>query len=124
MKELSRAENIIFRLGAILMLAGLAMHMVSSRLAMYIYGVGTLGFCLMQLRAEYTGNNLVIRRLRRQQLLACVFFILTLACMSMQVFQYGPFRRNEWVVALAIGCVLELYTAWRIPAELQKVNNS
>ena len=124
MKELSRAENIIFRLGAILMLAGLAMHMVSSRLAMYIYGVGTLGFCLMQLRAEYKGNNLVIRRLRRQQLLACVFFILTLACMSMQVFQYGPFRRNEWIVALAIGCVLELYTAWRIPAELQKVNNS
>jgi hypothetical protein len=124
MKELSRAENIIFRLGAILMLAGLAMHMVSSRLAMYIYGMGTLGFCLMQLRAEYTGNNLVIRRLRHQQLLACVFFILTLACMSMQVFQYGPFRRNEWIVALAIGCVLELYTAWRIPAELQKVNNS
>ena len=40
--------------------------------------------------------------------------------MIMQVCQVGFARRNEWVVALAIACVLELYTAFRIPAELKK----
>ena len=124
MKELNRTENFIFRLGAILMLVGVAVWLFDTRLALYTYGVGSLGFCLMQLRAEYLGNNLVVRRLRRQQLLACVFFLLALAGMSMQVLRYGPFHRNEWIVALAIGCVLELYTAWRIPAELEKLKNS
>ena len=84
----------------------------------------SLFFCLMQVRAEYLGRSIVIRRLRRQQLLACVFFILTAVCMSMQTLRYGPCRRNEWMVALAIACALELYTAWRIPAELQKVKKS
>ena len=124
MKELNKTENFLFRLGAILMLVGLVVHIFDQRVSLYLYGIGTLLFCLMRLRAEYTGNNLVVRRLRRQQLLACVFFMTTALCMSMQLFQYGPFRRNEWVVSLAIACVLELYTAWRIPSELQKLNNS
>lgn len=123
MKPLSRIENLVFRLGAVLMLCGLAARLFDARLGLYVYGVGVLFFCLMQIRAEYQGRNTIIIRLRRQQLLACVFFMLSLVCMSMQVFNYG-LRRNEWVVALAIGCVLELYTAWRIPAELEKTKKS
>jgi hypothetical protein len=40
--------------------------------------------------------------------------------MAMQTFRFGFALRNEWVVALTVGCVLELYTAFRIPAELKK----
>jgi hypothetical protein len=29
-------------------------------------------------------------------------------------------RHNEWIVALTIATVFELYTAYRIPAELKK----
>ncbi|MCR4921662.1 MAG: hypothetical protein K5945_08165 [Bacteroidaceae bacterium] len=124
MKTLSPIENFLFRIGAIGMLVGLVVRMFDARLSLYIYAVGALCFCLMQVRAEYLGNDLVVRRLRRQQLLACVFFILTAVCMSMQTLRYGFCRRNEWMVALAIACLLELYTAWRIPAELQKVKKS
>ena len=124
MRELSTWENLIFRLGAILMLTGLVVRMFDTRLALYVFGLGTMFFCLMRLRAQYEGNNLTIRRLRRQQIMASLFFILTLVGLSMQEFNYGPFRRNEWMVALAIGCVLEFYTAWRIPSELEKLNNS
>ncbi len=124
MRELSTWENLIFRLGAILMLTGLVVRMFDTRLALYVFGLGTMFFCLMRLRAQYEGNNFTIRRLRRQQIMASLFFILTLVGLSMQEFNYGPFRRNEWMVALAIGCVLEFYTAWRIPSELEKLNNS
>jgi hypothetical protein len=120
MKELTSAENICFRTGAILMLVGMALNIFLPTYSMFIYGIGTLMFTLMQVRAEYLGRDLTILRLRRQQLLACVCFVLTLVMMSMQQHQWGPFRRREWVVALAVGCILELYTSFRIPQEINK----
>ena len=123
-RELSFWENMLFRMGAILMLIGVTVHIFNAEISLFIYGIGAMLFCLMQLRAVYEGNDLNVIRLRRQQLFACLMFIGTAMCMSMQVYQYGFARRNEWVVALAIGCVLELYTAWRIPNALQKAKKS
>ncbi len=123
-RELSFLENVLFRMGAILMLIGVTVHIFNAEISLFIYGIGAMLFCLMQLRAVYEGNDLNVIRLRRQQLFACLMFIGTAMCMSMQVYQFGFARRNEWVVALAIGCVLELYTAWRIPNALQKAKKS
>ena len=123
-RELSSWENMLFRMGAILMLIGVTVHIFNAEISLFIYGIGAMLFCLMQLRAVYDGNDLNVIRLRRQQLFACLMFIGTAMCMSMQVYQFGFARRNEWVVALAIGCVLELYTAWRIPNALQKAKKS
>ena len=87
---------------------------------LYTFGVGTLMFALMQVKAEYLGRSITLVRLRRQQLLACCLFVLTLVMMSMEQQQWGPVRRREWVVALTVGCILELYTSFRIPQELKK----
>ena len=106
------------------MLIGVTLHLFSPRYSLYIYGIGAMMFSLMQLRAVYEGNDLNVIRLRRQQLFACLMFLGAVMCMSMQVYQYGFARRNEWVVALAIGCVLQLYTAWRLPSALQKAKKS
>ena len=123
-RELTFLENLLFRIGAVLMIAGVVLHVFNAVISLYVSGVGAMLFCLMQLRAFYDGNDLVVTRLRRQQLFACMMFLATLVCMSMQVYQYGFARRNEWIVALAIGCVLELYTAWRLPNALQKAKKS
>ncbi|MBO7069050.1 MAG: hypothetical protein J6W52_10325 [Bacteroidaceae bacterium] len=123
-RELSFLENLLFRTGAIMMLIGVALHIFSAEISLFVYSIGTMLFCMMQLRAVYEGNDLNVIRLRRQQLFACLMFLATAMCMSMQVYQYGFARRNEWIVALAIGCVLELYTAWRIPNALQKAKKS
>lgn len=120
MKELNTLENFCFRIGAVLMLIGAALNIVHPYVSMFIYGIGTLMFTLMQVRAEYEGRNVTVMRLRRQQLLGCCCFVLALVMMSMQQHQWGPFRRQEWIVALTIGCVLELYTSFRIPQELKK----
>lgn len=120
MKELNTLENLCFRIGAVLMLIGAALNIVHPYVSMFIYGIGTLMFTLMQVRAEYEGRNVTVMRLRRQQLLGCCCFVLALVMMSMQQHQWGPFRRQEWIVALTIGCVLELYTSFRIPQELKK----
>jgi hypothetical protein len=124
MKELTPLQNVLFRLGAVMMLAGLSIRMFWPQVSLWVFGIGAMLFCLMQFKAEYLGCSFSVRRLRRQQLLACVFFLIAVLCMSMQTMQYGPFRRNEWVVALAVACVLELYTAWRLPVELEKSKKS
>ncbi|MBO7471474.1 MAG: hypothetical protein J6T78_06375 [Bacteroidaceae bacterium] len=120
MRELTPLQNICFRTGAVLMLIGAAIYIMYPMVGMYVFGIGTLMFSLMQLKAEYLGRSITLIRLRRQQMLACCCFVLTLVMMSMQQHQWGPFRRQEWVVALTIGCVLELYTSFRIPQELKK----
>ena len=120
MRELNPLENTCFRVGAVLMVVGAAIFILYPMASMYIYGIGTLMFTLMQVRAEYLGRDITIMRLRRQQLLGCCCLILALILMSMQLYQWGPCRRQEWVIALTIGCVLELYTSFRIPQELKK----
>ena len=120
MRELNRWQNILFRVGALLMLAGAAVHLFASRLSLGLFAVGTMFYALMRLRTEYAGNDIVLIRLRRQQLMASACFVLTAVLMSMYDLRYGFAVRNEWVVSLAIGCVLELYTSWRIPQELQR----
>lgn len=124
MKPLSPLQNFLFRMGAVMMLAGLVLRMLWPVVSLWVFGIGTMLFCLMQLQAEYLGWEPTVRRLRRQQLLSCIFFLLTVVFMSMQTLQWGPLRRNEWKVTLAIACVLQLYTAWRLPAELQKSKKS
>lgn len=124
MKELSPFANMLFMAGAILMILGLVGRMWHAEVGMWVYGIGALFFTVMQARMEYLGRDLVLKRLRRQQMLSCVFFILTLLCMSMQVYKYGFAIRNEWMATLAIACVLQLYTAWRIPAEIKKTKKS
>ncbi|MBQ7462529.1 MAG: hypothetical protein IJS63_09835 [Bacteroidaceae bacterium] len=120
MKELTPLQNLCFRIGAVLMLVGAAIYIMYPVVGMYVYGFGTLLFALMQVKAEYLGRSITLIRLRRQQLLACCCFVVALVMMSMQQQQWGPFRRQEWVLALTIGCFLELYTSFRIPQELKK----
>ena len=120
MKTLSKVQNIIFMLGAVLVLTGAATYVTGWTLSFYLYTAGACAFASMQLAAGYEGRNLVLRRLRVQQILGALMLLVTAVLMAMHTFQFGFARRNEWMVALTIACVLELYTAFRIPAEWEK----
>lgn len=102
------------------MLVGAAVFLWFPLTATVCYTLGAVVFCPIQMLQRYEGKSFVIRRLRRQQLLGLLAFLCAACCMIMQVGRFGFARRNEWVVCLAVGCVLELYTAFRIPAELEK----
>ncbi len=119
-KPLNRTENMALRAGAVLILLGLVGRMFSPLAGLILFGVGSLLFALMILRAEYLGTNFIVRRLRRQQLMGCGFLLASVVFMGFQLFRLGMFQRNEWVVSLAISAFILLYTSWRIPAELSK----
>lgn len=105
------------------MLAGAAGFLFHPLIATVIYTLGALLFCPLQMLQRYEGKNFIIRRLRRQQLLGLTAFLCAACCMIMQVGRFGYTHRNEWVICLTIGCILEFYTAFRIPAELKKEEN-
>ena len=120
MHELSPRQLLAQQIGAVLMLLGAACFMWQPLWATVAFTVGALVFAPLQMLQRYEGRSFTLRRLRRQQLLGALALLVTACLMIMQVCQIGFARRNEWVVALAIACVLELYTAFRISAELEK----
>ena len=120
MKELDPKLVILQQAGAILMVGGAALFLWKPLIATVLYTVGAVAFCPLQMLQRYDGKNFIIRRLRRQQLLGLIAFLCGACCMIMQVGRFGFARRNEWVVCVTIGCIIELYTAFRIPAELKK----
>ena len=120
MRQLTKVQTIIYLVGGLLMVIGAGASLLAWRLAPYVFAVGAICFASMQMLQRYDGQSFIIRRLRRQQLLGGVAFLCTACCMIMQVGDFGFARRNEWVVCLTVACILQLYTAFRIPAELKK----
>lgn len=120
MKKLTPLQNGLMMAGGMLVVIGAALYMLLPVVAFVAFAVGAVTFSYMQLLQSYDGRSFVIRRLRRQQLMGAVAILVAACLMAMQTFRLGLAMRNEWVVALTIGCVLELYTAFRLPAELEK----
>lgn len=120
MKNLTPIQNFIYRLGAILIILGIILWMPRLFFAPYIYCVGAIAFASMQFLERYEGRSLVIRRLRKQQLLGAFFFLITGVLLIGSTLHFPYLQHNEWVIGLTIGAIFELYTAFRIPAELKK----
>ena len=128
MKPLSKLQNAILAIGALLMLAGAAMGMFLKDVAPYIFAVGAVAFVAMQVQPRYEGDNFTIQRLRRIMLMSDVLLILAAALMfadygnpfGLDQLTWLNYIHNNWVVVLLIAAVLQLYTVLRIDAELQK----
>lgn len=103
-------------LGSILLLIGAMLQITRWELSPYLYTIGSILFAYVQVMDGYVGKNLIIRRLRRQQILGAVLLVFTGVLMFVT-------KHNEWILCLTVAAFLELYTAFRIPAELDKEKN-
>ncbi len=122
MKPLNKLQTILLNAGGLLLLLGAVLPISGSlqELAPYVYTLGACLFGSMQALARYTGRDITVRRLRRQQLLGAASLVAAGALMFTSLYQVGPFQGSEWQALLAIGAVLETYTAFRLPAALKK----
>lgn len=107
---MKRFYPLIGMAGAVLLLLGALLQITQMSWAPYVYLSGAVLFAWMQLQSEPSFTNLVIRRLRRQQLLGAALLIVAGVLMLF-------WHRNEWIVCLSVAAVLQLYTAFRIPQE-------
>ncbi|MBE6291399.1 MAG: hypothetical protein E7091_03145 [Bacteroidales bacterium] len=100
-------------IGGVLLVAGAALYITKWAWAPYIYLLGSFLFGAMQMLDRYNGKNFLLRRLRRQQVLGAIMLMLTGVAMFVC-------KHNEWILCMLVGCLLELYTAFRIPQEYKK----
>lgn len=122
MQELNNWQNLVFRAGALVFLAGLSMRLFGFDGACWITALGVLLFVCMQMLMRYDGTDFTLQRLRRQQVFSGLAFLVMASLMIMQDNGWGPewAKGNAWTVCLVVGCVLQVYTAFRIPQELER----
>ena len=110
---MKKGYTIIQMVGAVLLLVGAMLQITRWEFSPILYTVGAVMFAYVQVMSRYDGKNLIVRRLRRQQILGAVLLIFAGVLMFVT-------RHNEWVLCLSVAAVLQLYTAFRIPSELEK----
>ena len=128
MKQLNSLQNAIFVSGAILMVVGAAIWMMYKSVAPWLFAIGALAFVAMQVQQRYEGDNFTIQRLRRIMLMSDVLLILTAALMfaddgnpfGLDHLTWLNYIHNNWMVLLLLAAVIQLYTVFRIDAELKK----
>lgn len=106
--------NVIAMAGAVLLLIGAVLQIIRWEFSPDLYTLGAVMFGYVQVIGNrYDGKSFIIKRLRRQQIFGAIALVFTGVLMF-------TMQRNEWVVCLSIAAVLQLYTAFRIPQELEK----
>ncbi len=128
MRQLSSVQNVIFLIGAVLMVIGAGTSILQWQGAPYVFAVGAVAFASMQMQQRYEGQNFTIRRLRRMMLLSDVMFLVSALLMfanqgnvfGLSYITYIEYIYNKWVITLLIAAILQLYSTHRIGSELAK----
>lgn len=122
MHPLSPLQNWLYRLGGLLLIAGAALPLFSKNygVAFGLFAPGAVLFAWMQVLERYEGKSATIRRLRRIQLIGAACLVIAAALLFMRWKQIAPCRGGEWLIALCIAAVHEIYAAYRLPGELNK----
>lgn len=113
---MKKGYTIVQMFGAVLLLVGAMLQITHWEVSPFIYTLGALMFSYVQVMSRYDGKNLIIRRLRRQQILGALLLVFAGVLMFVT-------SHNEWVLCLSVAAFLQLYTAFRIPSEMEKENN-
>ena len=113
---MSKYYSAIATVGAVALLLGAALQITQLAWAPYLYLIGAIMFAYVQVMSGYEGKNIIIPRLRRQQIIGATLLVVAGVMMIL-------WKRNEWVVCLTIAAVLEMYTVFRIPQEEEKEKN-
>lgn len=110
---MKRLVQPLMLVGTVLALVGVASYITHWSLSPYIYTIGATMVALAQINSPIKTDNITLKRLRAQQIIGAILLVVTGALMFFM-------HRNEWIVCLSVAALLELYTAFRIPQQLEK----
>ena len=107
---MTKLSPYLYVTGAILVLLGLVLYLPQRSIAPYLLIVGGLMLACAQSFVDERPNSAILRRLYNQRLIG--HLLLFIAGGLMLIFPRG----NEWILAITIAALLQVYTAFRIPA--------
>ncbi len=138
MKQLSKPVALAMAAGAIAMALGIGLVILwdtAAKAGAVIFAIGAITFAAIQMTQTYDGPSLAIKRLRRIMVMGDILFIAAAVLLVENVFHlvfpffaktmagynaYVHYIHNNWVVALLIAAIFEMYTTHRISYELNK----
>ncbi len=97
----------------VLLFCGAAGKMSFGEPAAYLFLSAAVLLFVTQFFLRERGGGVALRRLVVQQQLGGIALVVAGVLMFTHT-------RNEWIVAMFVGALLELYTAYRIPQEMKK----
>ncbi len=126
MRPLNKLQSLLYALGGLLLCLGalIPVFLNDNDSAPYVFTLGAVMFSSMQIMQGYKGNDLTVRRLRRQQIIGAIALVVAGGLMFCNRYGLWGITGAEWQMVLAIGAVLEVYTAFRIPAALEKAGEA
>lgn len=119
---MSTIKRTTLYLGGLLLLAGSVMPLFQAMQshAPIVFTIGALLFAIIQIQSGEANDGFVVRRLRAQQKFGALLWVATGCMMFMSKYGVAPCQNDEWKLALAIGAFFQLYTAFRLPAAINK----
>ena len=127
-------------IGGVLLLVGAMVMITGWEYAPYIYMLGSVMFASAQLSDRYDGDDMILKRLRLQQVLGAVLLVVTGFLMfsgnyhqqlkfnnsmndTLRSFLLTLTARNSWIVTLCIATLFELYSSFRIDARNKELED-
>lgn len=108
-----KAVQYLYYFGALALLAGAVLRMFLPEYYSYIYLSGAVVFAVSQFLLRPRHKHFMVRRLVTQQQIGALLLVVAGVMMFL-------LHNNEWVAVMFCGALMELYTAFRIPAEMEK----
>ncbi len=127
-------------IGGVLLLVGAMVMITGWGYAPYIYLLGSVMFASAQLSDRYDGDDMILKRLRLQQVLGSILLVITGFLMfssnyhqqlmfnnsmndTLRSFLLTLTARNSWIVTLCIATLFELYSSFRIDARNKELED-
>ena len=137
---MNKMINVMMTIGGVLLLVGAMVMITGWEYAPYIYLLGSVMFASAQLSDRYDGDDMILKRLRLQQVLGSILLVITGFLMfsgnyhqqlmfnnsmndTLRSFLLTLTARNSWIVTLCIATLFELYSSFRIDARNKELED-
>jgi hypothetical protein len=137
---MNKMINVMMIIGGVLLLVGAMVMITGWDYAPYIYLLGSVMFASAQMSDRYDGDDMILKRLRLQQVLGSILLVITGFLMfsgnyhqqlmfnnsmndTLRSFLLTLTARNSWIVTLCIATLFELYSSFRIDARNKELED-
>lgn len=116
-------DRYVLALGGVLLFVGVATWLMSEKTSSVICMIASVMYSIATVSGQrgIKKDDFTVRRLCYMQIIGVVSFVAMSVFMTLQAFhawyQYTFLLcvcRNQWIVAMAIGCVFYLYSTFRL----------
>jgi hypothetical protein len=137
---MNKMINVMMIIGGVLLLVGAMVMITGWDYAPYIYLLGSVMFASAQMSDRYDGDDMILKRLRLQQVLGSILLVITGFLMfssnyhqqlmfnnsmndTLRTFLLSLTAKNSWIVTLCIATLFELYSSFRIDARNKELED-